>query len=169
MKKITDSVLTFLFAKFPSLFHAWEKKAQILTFEETFWASPPEDPHLAKIALVTTGGVHLVGDAPFDMRDRDGDPTYREISSGAFAGNLTITHDYYDSRDAMLDPGVVFPLDVLLDMERAGEVGEVNHRHFSFMGHIKGRHLTTLLRKTAPEVATKLREDGVGAVVLSPT
>lgn len=169
MKKITDTFLAYLFAKFPSLFHVWEKKAQILTFEETFWVTPPEDPHLEKIALLTTGGVHLVGDAPFDMKDRDGDPTYREIPSTARADDLTITHDYYDSRDARKDPGVVLPLDVLRDMESTGEVREVNHRHFSFMGHIKGRHLTTLIRETAPEAAAKLREDGVGAVILSPT
>lgn len=169
MKKVTDSILSFLFAQFPAFFHVWEKKAQILTFEETYWAPPPEDPFSSKIALVTTGGVHLKDDVPFNMGDRDGDPTYREIPASAGPESLTITHDYYDSRDAERDPGVVFPLDVLLDMSRSGEVGEVNHRHFSFMGHIKARYIDRLMSATAPEVAAKLEQDGVGAVILSPT
>ncbi|NIO17014.1 MAG: hypothetical protein GTN70_08450, partial [Deltaproteobacteria bacterium] len=117
MKKLSDSILSVLLAKFPVLFRMWERKAQILTFEETYWAEPPEDPFAARVALVTTAGVHVTGDRPFDMKDRDGDPTYREIPSDTAASSLSITHDYYDIRDAELDPGVVFPLDVLLDME----------------------------------------------------
>lgn len=168
MKKLLDNIISVLLTKFPVLFRMWERKAQILTFEETYWASPPDDPFTARVALVTTAGVHMRGDRPFDMKDRDGDPTYREIPASTQASGLCITHDYYDTRDAELDPGVVFPLDVLLDMERAGEVGGVARRHFSFMGHIKGRHLVTLMRETAPEVATLLKEDGAGAVILSP-
>lgn len=168
MKKLSDSILSVLLAKFPVLFRMWEGRAQILTFEDTYWAEPPEDPLSARVALVTTAGVHVTGDMPFDMKDRDGDPTYREIPADTAVSSLSITHDYYDTRDAELDPGVVFPLDVLLDMEKAGEVREVARRHFSFMGHVKGRHIGTLMRETAPEVATMLKEDGAGAVILSP-
>lgn len=169
LKKITDSILSVLFGKFPALFRMWERSSSILTFDETYWTRPPEDPFSSKIALVTTGGVHLRDDVPFDMDDRDGDPTYREIPRDATQERLTITHDYYDRRDALDDIGVVFPLGALLDMKSSGHVKDVNGRHFSFMGHIKGRHLDTLMEETAPEVAAKLREDGVDVVILSPT
>lgn len=168
LKKTTDSILSVLFGKFPALFRLWEKSSSSITFDETYWAQPPEDPFSTKIALVTTGGVHQRHDIPFDMGDWDGDPTYREIPRDATPELLTITHDYYDSKDALEDIGVVFPLGALLDMKSSGEVKDVNGRHFSFMGHIKGRHLVTLMEETAPEVAAKLREDGVDVVILSP-
>jgi len=168
VKERIDSFLSKIMAKFPVLVRKWEKKASILTFEDTFWADPPKDPFSVKVALVTTGGVHAKDDEPFDMKDREGDPSYRAISSDTPRDELTITHNYYDHRDALKDPGVVFPLDVLVDMGKAGEVGSVNSLHYSFMGHVTGKHLPTLIEQSAPEVAAALRKDGVGAVLLSP-
>jgi D-proline reductase (dithiol) PrdB len=49
-----------------------------------------------------------------------------------------------------------------------GEIGAVNDRHFSFMGHIKGNHIDTLLNETAPRVAKMLKEDGVDVAILTP-
>ena len=46
------------------------------------------------------------------------------------------------------------------------EVGSLNHRHFSFMGSITAPR--RLISETAPQVATKLREDQVDAVFLVP-
>ncbi len=168
MKEGADRLLSKIMAKFPFLFRRWEKKASILTFDDTFWADPPNDPFSVKVALVTTGGVHAKDDEPFDMKDGEGDPSYRVISPDTPLEDLTITHNYYDHRDALKDPGVVFPLDVLVDMGKEGEVGSVNGRHYSFMGHVTGKHLPTLIEHSAPDVAEALRKDGVGAVLLSP-
>ena len=61
----------------------------------------------------------------------------------------------------------VFPLWTMRDLVTAGEIGDLNHRHFSFMGAI---HDTGPLReRTAPEVAEKLVGDGVDAVLLTPS
>lgn len=163
-----DRLISRLYAAFPSLLRKWEKKAEIITFESTFWAPPPENPFDARVALVTTGGVHLLSDRPFDMEDRDGDPSFREIPGDVDEGELTITHNYYDTRDAREDVGVVFPLQSLRDMEREQSLGSVNVRHFSFMGHVTGRHLKTLMEESAPQVSAALRKDGVGAVLLCP-
>ncbi len=53
-----------------------------------------------RIAVITTGGVHLVDQAPFDMADPHGDPSYRIIPVGTPRSRLTITHNYYDHSDA---------------------------------------------------------------------
>ncbi len=47
-----------------------------------------------------------------------------------------------------------------------GAIGGVAGRHFSFQGSVPapGR----LVKQTAPEVAARLREDGVDAVLLTP-
>jgi D-proline reductase (dithiol) PrdB len=116
------------------------------------------------LALVTTGGVHLPNDARFDIDDPSGDCSYREIPAGAT--DLTWTHAYYRP-DISADLDSVFPLVTLRDLEREGVVGELGPRHFSFMGAIHDPG--PLVRGTAPAVAGKLADDGVEAVLLTPS
>jgi D-proline reductase (dithiol) PrdB len=81
---------------------------------------------------------------------------------------LMITHDYYDHADADRDINVVFPVDRLEEFQDEGLIGELSDTHYSFMGHIDGLHLATLTGETAPEVARRLREQGVDVVLLTP-
>ena len=118
----------------------------------------------SKLALVTTGGVHLPEDARFDIDDPSGDCSYREIPTNA--QTLTWTHAYY-APDRGYDLDAVFPLWTLHELAREDVVGELNHRHFSFMGAIHDPG--PLARETAPEVAWKLVDDGVDAVLLTPS
>ena len=125
---------------------------------------PLKPLHECRLALVTTGGVHLPEQPCFDIDDPLGDCSYREIPVGA--GGLTWTHAYYArGRDDDLD--AVFPLWTLRELEAEGVVGELNHRHFSFMGAIHDPG--PLIESTAPEVSRKLSEDGVDAVLLTPS
>ena len=118
----------------------------------------------SRLALVTTGGVHLPDQQRFDIDDYLGDCSYREIP--ATATQLTWTHAYYrPEEDADLDS--VFPLWTLRKLVEEGVVGELNRRHFSFMGAIHDPG--PLMEETAPEVAAKLAGDGVDAVFLTPS
>ncbi len=117
-----------------------------------------------RLALVTTGGVHLPEQPRFDIDDPLGDCSAREIPAGAT--ELTWTHAYYrPDEDADLD--AVFPLWTMRGLVREGAVGELNRRHFSFMGAIHDPG--PLVEETAPEVTAKLAEDGVDAVLLTPS
>lgn len=118
----------------------------------------------SRLALVTTGGVHLPEDTRFDIDDPAGDSSYRQIP--ASATELTWTHAYYaPGREGDLD--TVFPLWTLRNLVEEGIVGELNERHFSFMGAIHDP--APLVEDTAPEVAAKLAADGVDAVLLTPS
>ena len=118
----------------------------------------------SRISLVTTGGVHLPHQPRFDIDDPAGDCSYREIPTDAEA--LTWTHAYHRP-DEGSDLDAVFPLWTMRGLVSAGEVGALNHRHFSFMGAIY--ETGPLRQRTAPEVAGKLVEDGVDAVLLTPS
>lgn len=122
----------------------------------------------SRVALLTTGGVHLNGDVAFDMRDPAGDPSFRQIPADAQAGDLTITHNYYDHGDADKDINVVFPIERLQELADGGEIGAVSPRHFSFMGHILPPHLETLIQTTAPQAANLLKQDQVDIAILTP-
>lgn len=118
----------------------------------------------SRLALVTTGGVHLQDQERFDIDDPLGDCSYREVPAGA--EDLTWTHAYHaPGRSHDLD--AVFPLWTLRELVAEGAVGESAARHFSFMGSIRDHG--PLIEETAPEVAAKLVEDGVDAVLLTPS
>lgn len=121
-----------------------------------------------RVAIVTTAGVHLKGEPPFDMIDKDGDPSFRAIPLSAPTDALMITHDYYDHADAEKDINIVFPIDRLKEMAKSGLIGEAAPVNYSFMGHIDGRHIETLVRKTAPQVAGLLKSAQADAVLLTP-
>ena len=118
----------------------------------------------SRLALVTTGGVHLPDQARFNINDPAGDCSYREIPTDA--NELTWTHAYYRP-DEVTDLDAVLPLWTLRALAYEGVVGELGPRHFSFMGAIHDP--TPLVEGTAPEVAGKLVEDGVDAVLLTPS
>jgi D-proline reductase (dithiol) PrdB len=117
-----------------------------------------------RLALVTTGGVHLPDQPRFDIDDPAGDCSYREIPSSAT--NLTWTHAYFRP-DEGSDLDAVFPLLTLRALVEDGLVGELAPRHYSFMGAIHDP--TPLVEETAPEVAGKLVDDGVDAVLFTPS
>ena len=102
------------------------------------------------------------------MKDPSGDPTFREIPGDTRPADLTITHNYYDHADADKDINIVFPIERVQELKQSEEIGDVNHRHFSFMGHIMHRHIKTLMKETAPRVAAVLKSDKVDIVILTP-
>jgi D-proline reductase (dithiol) PrdB len=132
------------------------------------WTPPRRPLRASRVALVTTGGVHLPDQPPFDMDNPDGDATFRPIPATIDLAHLVITHKYYDHRNAGRDPNIIFPLDHLHDLARRGIIGGVAARHFGFMGHIDGPVIEHLTTRSAPEVARSLLADGVNVVVLTP-
>lgn len=122
----------------------------------------------SKLALITTAGLHLSGQPPFDGSIRGGDVSFREIPADVNVHGLKISHrsTAFDRTGARKDRNLIFPLERLRELVERGGLGGLNHRHFSFMGAISapGR----LIGKTAPVVALKLHEDDVDAVFLVP-
>lgn len=122
----------------------------------------------SKIAVVTSAAFYKAGQEPFDPAVRGGDYSYREIGADTALETLRIGHksDAFDHTGIEKDKNLALPLDRLRELKQEGVIGEVAKRHYSLMGSITapGRLVTT----TAPEIASKLAEDGVDAVLLTP-
>ena len=147
---------------FITAYEPWESR------EAVPW-SPPQKPLSAcKLALVTTSGVHHTAQEPFDMQDSDGDPTFRMIDGATITNDYKITHDYYDHSDAEKDLNIILPLDRLRELQQEGVIDQLAETHYSFMGHIDGRHIATLIGQTAKQVVEKLKQDQVDVVLLTP-
>jgi D-proline reductase (dithiol) PrdB len=168
LHRLQNRFFALLFGRFPSLTKKWLKKQQLDDYGPPPWAPFRKPLGDCTVALVTTAGMHLKEDPPFNMADQDGDPSYRVIPRGTPQSRLIITHDYYDHRDADKDVNIVFPLDRLEECAREREIGGVAPWHYSFMGHIDGPHIPVLLTVTAPQVARQLSQAQVDAVVLTP-
>src|SRR5262245_5257197 len=84
----------------PVLGRAWARWARPAAPPDVPWTPLHRPLPVCRAAIITTGGVHRKTDRPFDMTNPDGDPSFREVPATAAATELTITHDYYDHRDA---------------------------------------------------------------------
>jgi D-proline reductase (dithiol) PrdB len=157
-----------LLRRFPTLFKKWVQRSRFIEFSDSPWTQLDRDISRCRLALITTGGVHLRSQTPFNMADPAGDPTFREIPANTSPNDLSITHNYYDHADADKDINIVLPIERVQDLKKFGEIGDINARHFSFMGHIKQHHIDTLVNNTAPKVAEALRLDGVDIAILTP-
>lgn len=156
-----------MFTKHPLLLNLWARNSKFVEFADSSWTPFYGDVSESRLALITTAGVHLKTQQPFDMMDPTGDPTFREIQDSTSCQDLTITHNYYDHSAADKDINIVLPIDRINQLKQAGDIGEVNHRHFSFMGHITHQHIDTLVKEVSPQVAAALKADGVDIAILT--
>ena len=131
------------------------------TFEET---ASCDGPALSerRVALISTAGLSMTGEAPFGMGAAD----YRVIPGSADASDIIMSHISvnYDRTGYQRDWNVVLPLDRLREMAADGSIGAVADHHYSFMGASDPESM-----KPSIEVITKamLREK-VDAVLLLP-
>jgi len=167
--RFKNQLIAKIITRFPSLaqrfisaYKPWESG------EATPWTAATKPLKDCKVALVTTSGVHHSEQDPFDMQDSDGDPSFRAIDGASIMSAYKITHDYYDHSDAEKDLNIIFPLQRLNELQQEGKIGKVAGTHFSFMGHIDGRHIATLVSKSAKQVVDRLKQDAVDIVLLTP-
>jgi D-proline reductase (dithiol) PrdB len=120
------------------------------------------------VALITTAGLSLPDQPPFDTANRMGDTSFREIP-GAISPQILEMNQRswsFDHTGVLRDRNLAFPLDRLRDMQTQGEIGALAPRNYSFMGSIAGPR--KLIQESAPEVARCLHDDGVDVVLLTP-
>jgi D-proline reductase (dithiol) PrdB len=169
LARIKNLALARLVTRFPSLAQRFVDAYQARESTGVIpWVKPAKPLRHARLALVTTAGIHHQSQQPFDMSDNDGDPSYRALNGEVLFDDFKITHDYYDHTDARKDPNIILPLGPLRELVNEGVLGSLAQTHYAFMGHIDGRHISTLVEKTAMEVAAKLKAEKVDLVLLIP-
>ncbi len=113
------------------------------------------------LVLLSTGGVHLRSDRPFNLH---GDATFRVIPKDVHPGDLAISHRAYDPTDALRDINLVFPIERLRELEAERVIGHLAEDHYGFglMGSAKR------LMPAIKEVARRISESGVDLALLVP-
>ena len=126
----------------------------------------------SKLALVSTAGLSMRGDAPFDMElerrnPMRGDPSWRALRADATAADVEANHLHIDTGYIERDLNVALPLDRLRELVAAGEVGAAAPTHYSVMGY-QGNDASELEQKSAPEIAARMRSEEVDLALLAP-
>jgi D-proline reductase (dithiol) PrdB len=118
--------------------------------------------HERRVAIVSSAGLVVRGERVFRGRD----PDFRVIPATTRPNQLLMSHISinYDRNGFQEDWNVVFPLDRLNEMAAEGEIGSVAATHYSFMGATD----PVQMQDHAREVALRLRQDHVDAVILTP-
>ncbi len=121
-----------------------------------------------RVALVSSAGLVMAGDPPFDEGVKGGDWSFRLIPRDVDVRSLEDHHrsESFDHAGIEADRNVALPLDRLHELADRGEIGEVAPRHVSLMGSVTAP--SRLAKKTAPAVADLLTADEVDLALLVP-
>lgn len=150
-------------------------KAQIdaaTPLADTPWATVSKPLAESTVALLTTAGISMRDDEPFDMetetvRGNWGDPTWRRIDAGATSTDIAVNHLHIDTRYIERDINVALPLQRLRALADEGVVGRPAPNHYSIMG-FQGDDSSTLENVSGPEIAASMQQDGVDLALLAP-
>lgn len=123
------------------------------------------------LAAVTSAGISLATEPPFDMeRERReptwGDPTYRKIPLETAEGEIQVNHLHINTAYIKEDINVILPLAHLRAFEREGIVGRAAPTAYSFYGFQWQK--TDFIDQAIAPMAEQMRAEGVDAALLTP-
>ncbi len=136
------------------------------------WTAVAKPLSESKVALLSTAGLSMKGDAPFDMemerrRPTRGDPSWRRLTSDATSATIEANHLHIDTGYIERDLNVALPVDRLRELVEAGEVGSMAEHHYSIMG-FQGNDTTALVGESAPAIAQAMKSEEVDLALLAP-
>ncbi len=139
---------------------------------DTPWSKVSKPLSESRVALLTTAGISMRSDTPFDMAGERanptwGDPSWRRIDADAAAEDVAVNHLHIDTSYIERDLNVALPLARLSELAADGVVGSSAPGHYSIMG-FQGNDASTLENTAGPEIARAMKSDAVDLVVLAP-
>lgn len=121
--------------------------------------------------LVTSAGISLKKDPPFDMeRERKeifwGDRSYRIIPRGTTENDIDVNHLHINTKYIQEDINVMLPLSRMSELEQEGKIGRLAPSSFSFYGYQWKNN--DFLKEAIEPISTHMKTEKVEAVLLTP-
>ena len=141
-------------------------------YSEIPWTPVVKPLGESKLALLSTAGLSMKGDEPFDMEGERkkptwGDPSWRRISASARSKNIQANHLHIDTGYIERDINVALPLARLQELVNDGVVGAAAETHYSTMGY-QGNDTRVLENESAPAIAEAMKSEEVDLALLAP-
>lgn len=152
--------------------------AWIRTFipEEDFkgfipWTPMSKPLRQTTIALVTSAGISLKTDPPFDMEREKreplwGDRSFRTIPRGTTEKDIEVNHLHINTSYIKQDINVILPLTRMAEFEQEKIIGRLAPTAYSFYGFQWEN--TDFLKEAIEPISKKMKLQGVEAVLLTP-
>ncbi len=136
------------------------------------WAPAGKSLSQCRVALLSTAGISMRGDPPFDMEyERQnptrGDSSWRRIAADARTGDVEVNHLHIDTSYVERDLNVALPLEHLHSLADEGVIGEVAPSHYAVMG-FQGNDPSRLVEESAPAIAERMKDERVDIALLAP-
>jgi D-proline reductase (dithiol) PrdB len=153
-------------------------KAWINTFisDEDFkeyipWTPMKKPLNQTTMALVTSAGISLNTDPPFDMeREKKqatwGDRSYRAIPRGSTERDIEVNHLHINTNWIKQDINVILPLARMAEFEQEKIIGGLAPTAYSFYGFQWQN--TEFLKEAIEPISKKMTFEGVEAVLMTP-
>jgi D-proline reductase (dithiol) PrdB len=125
----------------------------------------------ATFSLMTSAGINLKTDPPFDVEREKreptwGDPSHREIPKTATAADIDVNHLHINTEYIKQDINVMLPLARFREFDEENVIGKLAATCYSYYGF--QMDTKALIADTMPKVVEKMRKENVEAVLLTP-
>ena len=125
----------------------------------------------ARLTLVTSAGISVKSDPPFDMqREKNeptwGDPTYRAIPKNTTEKDIDVTHLHINTTYIKEDINVMLPLARMEEFVQEAVIGELAPTSYSFYGFQWER--TEFLEKGIRPMIEQMTAENVDGALLTP-
>lgn len=142
------------------------KKYPFVVSNDIPWTSYTGKPSEQTFALITSGGLYLKDSQPaFDTVSIHGDPSILGIPKTVQQEEIGIAHAHYDHSLAEQDINIIFPIHRLIELEKEGIIGKLVDTHYS-CSYVN--NVVPLVTETVPQMISRIKADGVDAVLLVP-
>jgi D-proline reductase (dithiol) PrdB len=135
------------------------------------WTPLAKALNRATLALVTSAGISLKSQPPFDMEREKREPTrgdrsFRMIPRGSTAKDIQAHHLHINTSYLQQDINVMLPLERMAEFEQEGVIGRLADTHYSFYGFQWQN--TEFIHEAIAPMADRMQQEEVDAVLLTP-
>jgi D-proline reductase (dithiol) PrdB len=141
-------------------------------FEGSIPWTPVKKPlNRANVALVTSAGISLKTDPPFDMEREKreplwGDRSFRSIPRGTSEKDIDVNHLHINTNYIKQDINVILPMARMEEFEEEGIIGRLADTAYSFYGF--QWQDTDFLTEAIEPISRRMRIEDVDVVLLTP-
>ena len=123
------------------------------------------------VAAVTSAGISVAADSPFDMEREKreptwGDPSFRKFPQTVAQEEVRANHLHINTSYILEDINVILPVKHLADLASEGVIGQSAPTAYSFYGFQWQR--TDFLGEAIEPIADQMKSEGVDAAIMTP-
>jgi D-proline reductase (dithiol) PrdB len=135
------------------------------------WTAVSKPLSQITLSLVTSAGISLKSDPPFDMEKEKkepmwGDRSHRKIPRGTTEKEINVNHLHIKTAYIVQDINVILPLARMAEFEKEGIIGRLAPTAYSFYGFQWEN--TDFLKESFQPISQNMKAEGVEAVLLTP-